>query len=209
MTRTSGSLAVRVGGLVVVTSALVLALTACDSPNPVAATHSATPSSEPSATATAAPTSTEVTGIPLNLTCADILSSDALYALKGGMNYDLDPNYAPKSSTTAAAIAALKGVTCGYVNQTSGETFSIAVAQITPNSMDTLKTHLVETLTPSSFVPSYAPNKSTEGYFKVSKGVGEAQIATANYWISIASDTFSEPGEVEQIVQDVEKALGQ
>ncbi len=206
MIRILQSRALRVGGSAFAVGAVLIALAACESPNPVAVKNS--PKPEPTASASATPTSTEVTGIPMSLGCEDILSADALYALKGGQNYEQNPDYAPKAGSTAAVIAGLKGVACGYMNQTSGETFTIAVAQITPESMPTLKDHLLTTLTTSSFVPSYSPSKSVEGYFAVTRGVGEAQVATSSYWISIASDTFSEPGEVEQIVQDVEKSLG-
>ncbi len=208
MARISASRALRAGGSTLAISAVLLALVACESPNPVAVQNSNTAKPEQTASATATASSTEVTGVPMTLTCDDILSADALYSLKGGQNYEQNPDFAPKAGTTAAAIAGLKGVTCGYVNQTSGETFTIAVAQITPESMPTLKEHLVTTLTTSSFVPSYSPSKSVDGYFAVTRGVGEAQVATSAYWIAIASDTFSEPGEVEEVVHDVEKSLG-
>ena len=208
MARISGSRTLRAGGSALAVCAVVLALVACESPNPVAVPTTKSAKPQPTASASATASSTEVTGVPMSLSCEDILSADALYSLKGGQNYEQNPDFAPKAGTTAAAIAGLKGVTCGYVNQTSGETFTIAVAQITPESMPTLKDHLLNKLTTSSFVPSYSPSKSVDGYFAVSRGVGEAQVATSAYWIAIASDTFSEPGEVEEVVHDVEKSLG-
>jgi hypothetical protein len=144
----------------------------------------------------------------MTLPCNDILSSDALYALKGGTNLAPDPNFKPATNSAAEKIVGLKGVACGFTNLTSGDTFNVSVAQLTPESITALKSALESSPGAGALVASYSPTDQIKGYFSVAEGVGQAQVATSAYWISVSSDTYSEAGDAEQVVVDVENALG-
>lgn len=200
---------IRTAGLTLALSALAVSLSACANTNPVPATSSSntataepTPDTKPSTPAGA------ITSVPFGKTCDDILSPEALYELKGGANYSPNPNFTPAAGSTAAKIVAMQGATCGYVNETSGETFNISVAEVTPDSAAALKAQIASEFGANTLVASYSPNSTIQGYFKVANGIGEAQVGTSIYWISIASKTFEEPADVLQLVQDVETSLG-
>ena len=200
---------IRIAGITLALSALPLTLSACANPNPVPATSSSPTASDKPAESSA-PTTDPAAIVPVAFTksCDEILSPDALYALKGGTNYALNPDFAPAANSTAGTITSMDGVTCGYINQTSGETFSIGVAEVTPDSAGALKAKIAKDFGASNLVASYSPNSNVQGYFKVTNGIGEAQIATSAYWIAISSATFESPSDVLQLVQDVEKSLG-
>ncbi|MEN9751632.1 MAG: hypothetical protein RLZZ600_679 [Actinomycetota bacterium] len=209
MTVSFSARSIRIGVSVLAVTALGLSLTACANPNPVPATASKTaaPAPEPTASETTAPA--ELVGVPMSMTCEDVLSPDALYNLKGGANWAMDDSFTPSSGTTAAAIVALGGIACGFTNQTSGDDFSIAVAQVTPESVPLLHTQLEKLFGAGTAVKDYSPTASIKGYFRTVKGVGQAQIATAAYWASITSETFEVPADVSELVHDVENSLGQ
>ena len=200
---------IRIAALTLALSALPLALTACASANPVpvdssSATASPSPTTDPSPSESPAPNATDA----LNKTSDDIHSPVALYELKGGSNFSLDPSLKPASGSTAAKIVSLQGISCSYVNETSGETFTVSVAQVTTESAAALKAQIANEFGKSALVASYSPTSTIQGYFRVLNGVGEAQVGTSNFWISIASKTFETPGDVEQLVQTVEDSLG-
>lgn len=201
----------RIAGIALAASALPLALSACANTNPVpvnSSSASASTEPSPSASASASTDPNAIVPVALSKTCDDILSADALYAIKGGTNFAANPKYKPAAGSTAAKIAGMKGVTCGYINQTSGEQFSIAVAEVTPESAAPLKRQIANDFGNSGLVADYSPTPAIQGYFKVSNGIGEAQIGTSIYWVSIASATFEAPTDVLELVHDVETSLG-
>jgi hypothetical protein len=208
MTAKFSSRALRAGVTVLALGAFALTLSACANPNPVPATttKTAAPAPEPTTPASNAPT--EVAGVKLTLTCDDVLSPDALYNLKGGANWANDDSFTPSSGTTAAQIVALGGIACGYTNQTSGETFSIAVAQVTPETVPVLHSKLEMLFGAGTAVKDFSPTSEIQGYFRTVSGTGQAQIATSAYWASITSDTFEVPADVSELVHDVENSLG-
>jgi hypothetical protein len=195
--------------LVLIASTMVAAslmLTGCGNVNPVPATPTSSP--EPTTPAPIPVTTTiPVAGVPLKLTCNDVLSPEALYALKGGANFSNNPSFTPANGSAGSEIAALGGITCGYTNETSGDTFSVSVAEITSESMPSLKEQL-STKFSNQVVASFSPTDAFKGYFAVSNGVGDAQIATSKYWVSISSTIFGEAGDVQQLVDSIETTLG-
>ena len=208
MTALFSARALRTGITVLAAGAVALSLAACANPNPVPATASKTSAPAPKPTTPASVAPTELVGVKLTLTCDDILSADALYNLKGGANWAPDDTFAPSSGTTAASIVTLGGIACGFTNQTSGDSFSIAVAQVSPETVPLLHSQLENLFGAGTAVKDFSPTSAIKGYFRTVSGVGQAQIATSAYWASITSNTFETPADVSELVHDVETSLG-
>lgn len=156
------------------------------------------PPPKPSPSPTASATANGIDGIPVTISCAALVSAQAIY--------DYNPNYGPKAGYTpapgslAARVVEQRGVACAWVNQSSGETFELAVANLPAAHSTRLKNDLVAT---SKSVPTYA----VEGYFRVSTGVGEAQAFADPYWIVSTSKTYFEPGDAAPIIAAAIKSL--
>ncbi|WP_167047871.1 iron ABC transporter ATP-binding protein [Salinibacterium sp. ZJ454] len=194
---------------VTVGTVLVMALAGCTAENLEA---SETPKPSTSATASSAPEPTEsatpepepepIVGVPITLSCDEVLAPQAVYDYNP--NFGTDPNYAPADGSLAASIVGYSGLACGWVNQTSGETFEVAVAELPDAALDTFKN---QAGAQSTMVPTYGHGGGFEGYFTVNYGVGEARVFTGSNWIVVSSTAFYEPGDAIPIVEPVVAAL--
>jgi hypothetical protein len=161
---------------------------------------SATPTPTASATSTAEPTESAppapvAEGTAVDKTCDSILTADDVYALNP--NYSVDPGYAP-SSDTAVTATTYNGVSCGWINQSSGEVIEVSLAL--PN--ETLTNALKDAaLANGDIVPTYGTAPEVEGYF--SQSASTAQVFTNGYWVAVASPGMVEPGDAERIVGTV------
>lgn len=166
------------------------------------ATATATAPAEPTATATAEPTETATAepvvppeGTAVDKTCDQLLTADDLYALNP--NIGVDPGYAATSDAAVTATT-YSGISCGWLNQSSGEVIEVALAM--PN--ETLANTLKDTaLSGGEIVPTYGSAPAVEGYFNA--GTGTAEVFTNGYWVAVTSPTMTEPGDAERIMGTV------
>jgi hypothetical protein len=160
---------------------------------------SATPTAEPTETAAPEPQST-----PVGIDCNALIAPDAMYAINP--NFGLSESFVPEKRSDAAEIVAADGLACNWVNQTSGESVVVAVANFTDDAKLTeLKNGFV---TSSKAVPTYG-KPPVEGYFQMNGAVGEAQVFSGPYWLSAVSTSFLEPGDALPVVQAALAGLGQ
>lgn len=203
----------RLGILAISLCVVGVGLAGCLSPDPVpaegagpsiAATASDLPLPVASASAPAKPTAV---GTPTDLTCNDVLSPDDLYALKGGTNLSLSPGLKPESGSMASRLVTLKGISCAFVNDSSGEMFTVGVAKPTAASMPLVRETVKAEQGASYRVSAYSAVPNSVGYFRVYNGIGLASVVTSTYWFSVSSDTFETANDAKQIVLRIEKAL--
>jgi hypothetical protein len=164
------------------------------SPSPTPSQSSASPT--PSATPT--PDPVEPTGIPITVSCEELVSAQVMYDFNP--NFGLEGEFTPDAGTFAATAVAQNGLACRWVNQTSGEVIDISVANLPDTALATLRNDLAAS---STLVPTYG----VEGYFRVADGVGEAQAIDDPFWIVAVSTAFTEPGEAEPIMSAAFAAL--
>jgi hypothetical protein len=158
------------------------------------ATGSATP--EPSDSPSEEP---GAVGTPLTIDCEQLISPQAMYDYNP--NFSLNNGFEPADGTAAAEIASLNGVTCAWVNQTSGATIEVAVAQLPEAELASIKTRVTAE---SESAPAFA----AEGFFRMAGTVGEADAFSGEYWVSATSADFYEAGDAEPIVAAAVAALG-
>ena len=160
-------------------------------PSPTAEAPSSTPTPSPSATA-------EPAGTPVAFGCDDVLTLDEMYAYNP--NFGRQDDYAPADGTAQAEVVAEQGISCQWVNLTSGVTIEVGVSQLDDDEI--VERH--EALQAgSTAVPTFGP----EGYFTVVDGVGEAQVFSGPYRVVATSTAFVEPGEAAQIVESAINGL--
>lgn len=161
-------------------------------------TSSAATATESSA-ATATPTAT-ASGTPLTLSCTQILSLQNVY--------DFNPNFGQNPTFTTpdqiAPLTKIGGVACGWINQTSGDTFAVGVAK--PDAV-TQAAAANQAAADLQAVPTYGAN-GTEGFFGVKSGVGVVEVFSKGYWVVLTSAGFLEPGDAAPLVEAVLANLG-
>jgi len=152
----------------------------------------ATDSASPSPTPTPTPT-------PVTLQQGQVWTAQQVYDFNP--NFSAQPNYKLEPGSPAAALVKLKGVSFGWVNQTSNDTIEIAVAHPSADNIDQFSGQVASS---SQQVPIDGAPAGTLGFFNVADGIGTLQVFTNNgYWIVIDSKDFLEPGDSYQIATDV------
>ncbi|TAM67581.1 MAG: iron ABC transporter ATP-binding protein [Microbacteriaceae bacterium] len=153
----------------------------------------------PTSTATVTPTPTPTDPpTPVTMTCDQVLTAQQLYDFNA--NYGTDPGYNPAANTNPAAAVAMKGVSCGYLNQTSNAVIEVAIAKPAASALPGIKDSAAAN---SHVVPTYGVPPSVEGYFTVAGGVGEVQAFANGYWVILRSADFAEPGDPQPLVAAV------
>ena len=167
----------------------------------------------PSATRTPAATSTDAPepavtdapkdgfdSTPVTIDCNALVPPQAVYDYNP--NYGHQPDFTPEAGTDVATIAANQGVVCNWINQTSGETFVVAAAQLADSDLELVEQGIAAKSTPVSGLGDAA-------YFTASGGVGVAEVFAGSYWIVATSPAFYEAAEPTALLQAALAALGQ
>lgn len=181
----------------------VLALTGCsgDITVPGVTADSTSSASSPSAPSSATPTPTSTpSGTPLTLSCTQILSLQNVYDYNP--NYGQNPTFSVPDQLTP--LTKIGGVACGWINQTSGDTFAVGVAK--PDTA-TAAAAANEAASRLQAVPTYGTG-DVEGFFGVEAGVGVAEVFANGYWVVLTSAGFIEPGDAAPLVEAVLANLG-
>lgn len=132
---------------------------------------------------------------PVDIACDALITPDDMYAFNP--NVSLLTEGTPTADSLAGEIAAMNGLTCQWVNNTSNEVLDIALAKLPEKELTDLKNRAV---TESTQVPTYAA-PPVEGFFTVVGDEGEAQVFTGSYWLTLRGMSFFEPGDAEQLAE--------
>jgi hypothetical protein len=165
----------------------------------VTRTPAATPPDTPEPAVTDAPAG-GFDSTPVTIDCNQLVPPQVVYDYNP--NYGHQPDFTPAAGTDVATITANQGLACNWVNQTSGETFVIAVAQLAPADLEQVEQGAAAKSTPVSGLGDAA-------YFTASGGVGVAQVFAGPYWIVATSPAFYEIAEPRPLVEGALAALGQ
>ncbi|MBC7402447.1 MAG: arginyl-tRNA synthetase [Microbacteriaceae bacterium] len=162
------------------------------SPRPSA---SRTSSASPSASAAPSPStsprpSAASAGTPTKIPCGTLVSAQTVYDFNP--NFGLDSSFSPKPGTAAATAVADNGTACSWLNQTSRDSFDIAVARPANAELASLKTKAA-TGTPASGLGDAA-------YFSTSGGVGRVDVFTGAYFLAATSVYFGSATDAKDLV---------
>ena len=165
---------------------------------------------EPTSSATRQPTETPAPAVteepaegfestPVTVDCNQLVTPQVVYDYNP--NYGHQPDFSPPAGTDVATIAANQGTVCNWVNQTSGETFVVAVAQLAPGDLASIQEGLTARSKPASGFGDAA-------YFTASGGLGIAEVFAGGYWVVATSPAFYEIAEAAPILNAALAALG-
>lgn len=135
---------------------------------------------------------------PVNIDCNTLVTPQVVYDYNP--NYGNQPDFTPQAGSDIATIAANQGVACNWVNQTSGVTFEVGVAQLAADDLATVRAGLSSGTSVSGV--------GDAAYFSASGGVGVAHVFSGPYWVVATSPAFYEFVEVQPIVKGALTALG-
>lgn len=174
---------------------------ASSSPSPsssasASASASASPGSPPPSVAPPAG-GTAGKGTAVKIGCNTLEPPQTVYDFNP--NFGLDSGFTPKAGTPAASAVADGGTACNWLNQTSGDTFTIAVAQPSPARLASVKS-TAATGTPGSGV-------GDSSYFSTGGGVGRVDAFSGKYWISATSVYFGSVGDAATLLNAALAAL--
>lgn len=120
---------------------------------------------------------------PVTIECNALINPQAVYDYNP--NYGLQPSFTPAAGSDVATVLANQGVACSWVNQTSGETFVVAVAQLAAADLASIQSGLAQTSSPASGLGDSA-------FFTASGGMGVAEVFQGSYWLVATSPSFYE-----------------
>lgn len=189
-----------------------LALSSCAQGTPSAAPSASdtpTASSSPSASQQPSPEASSspepsanavVESAKINLDCSQLISNQEMYDYNP--NISLLDNVSLSGTSNVSTVNEIGGLTCQWVNASSEETIDVGVAKLTDAEIENLKNLAIER---SSSVPTYREGGAEEGYF--STAGKEAQAFVGDYWITMHSEMFLEPGDPQPLVADAIASL--
>lgn len=182
--------------LLAVAATMLLAGCVDEGPAPVLPTDTAAPA--PTETTGPTPEPTEEPVEPIEISCADLVDPDAVYAFDP--NYALLGSWAPPAGSPAAEAVAAGGVACQWVRESGSGTIDLSVARLDEADLVAKKN---EAFAESQMVPTYGD----EAYFEVENGIGTAIVFQGRFWLVISSASFAEPGEPTEIIDSALGAL--
>jgi hypothetical protein len=132
------------------------------------------------------PAAATTTSIP----CDTLLSGRAVYDFNP--NFGLDGSFTPKAGSAAATAVADKGTACNWTNQSSGDTFTVAVARPAAADLASLKAAAAK--------GSPAAGLGDAAYFSRTGGVGRVDAFTGAYWLVTTSVYFASAEDANGLV---------
>jgi hypothetical protein len=201
--RRAVGLVVIVGVVVAVTGCSMLPVGLAPSATSPETTSPSTPEGDkpvlprPVETVTPSPTASSeaIIGEKVAANCDTLLSQEALY--KFNPNYSRNLQATALAGSTEAEMVASGGVYCSYVNLTSSETVSFAVAKLSNES----QTHEINrTQATSTATNSFTGMGSQYAFFTVHSGVGVLDLFIGPYWLRASSSLFTQPQDAAKIL---------
>jgi hypothetical protein len=198
MAPTTRSVVVRSTVIAAIGALMVLGLAGCKDSTPTktpASSSSATPTKSASPTpgdnASPAPSAapSHAPGTPIGVDCDGLISLQAMYDFNP--NYSLQSGSKPKAGTDGSIALDYQGLSCSWINQTSGNLIFVSVAHPAASDLAALK---------SAAGSGTAVSGLGDAAFFSKKGqVGQLQVFSGPFWISTSSDFYGTPDDARQL----------
>jgi len=132
-------------------------------------------------------------GLPVIRSCDELVSPQTVFDYN--QNFAEEESFSPAAGTLAADAVAIDGIACAWVNQTSGETITVAVANPSSDELETRK------------AAAGRAASEFDGFYTEGADSGEAQAFTGPYWIIVNFGFFAEEGELAPFVESALESM--
>lgn len=166
-------------------------------PSEIAGDENERPTPSPTLIETAAPGDPSLSSTPVEIDCDALLSLETIYEFNP--NVGIDPAYMP--TARGAEALAYDGVSCGWINQTSGDSLSVSVARFDAVSLSALQ-QIARERDGSTVV---GPDNTAT--FRTVNGIGSLELFADSYWISIESRMIVEYADATLLIDEISSAL--
>lgn len=133
----------------------------------------------------------------MSIPCNDVVSAQTMYNFNP--NFGLLANFTPDPGSFAEQALAIEGVACRWVNQTSGATIDVSIAQPGPTALADAK-DAASSGAPVSGIGDAA-------FFSQSGAPGVVQAFAGPFWVTATSVYFAAPGDASSIMADAVAAV--
>jgi len=115
-------------------------------------------------------------------------------------NVGADPGYRVRAGSGPARAVELSGTACGWLNQTSTQTYSIGVARFDSANLQRVKSA-------AATAGGTGRGLGMEGYYRTEAGLGVVEAFTGSYWITAESTAFLEPADAAPLLEAIRRNL--
>lgn len=123
------------------------------------------------------------------LSCSNLVSIQELYDFNP--NFAIDESLQPISPEIADTFATVNGLSCMFINLTSGDEIQTDLAVLTDPSVKLVEAEFSK----SGGTPLSDNSDLDSSSFVIKDGVGILQILKGNFWLSVSSSLFLSPEE--------------
>jgi hypothetical protein len=159
------------------------------------------PGSRPTDTPSPSGSSATATPVPTPTPTSDKVVEDCNILFTPAQVYAYNPNfvretaYVPKPGSVPAAIAAVDGQTCGWLNESSGSKIEVGLAIPTTAQWTAAKAAA------SSGTP--LDEAGYHGFFAVKDGAGSAQFFFGSIWLDVSSADFETAADASPVYSTI------
>lgn len=147
--------------------------------------------SSPEITNTSLPVEEGIVGTNTGLDCSALISNEDLYSYNP--SYSLDLSVSPQSGSLAKLATDYKGISCVYINLSSGDSFTISLAKFEQSTFEEFKQ---KREVGSSKITSEAIPDSFTGLFTTGTNGGTLEVLGNGYWLTATAAWAQTPDDL-------------
>lgn len=145
-----------------------------------------------------------IVGIPLGETCESLISIEDLYNFNP--NFALDPSQSPAPGSLAKLATDYKGISCNFVNLSSGESVTVSLAKFDNQGFTRLQQMREKESFPSKV--SFVPAEFLALFTPETQG-GTLEVFGNNYWLTAKANWVQNADDFNKLIANSIAKLGQ
>ena len=150
------------------------------------------------AMSTSLPVEDGIIGVSTGMDCSTLISNEDLYDYNP--SYSLDLSYSPQSGSLAKLATDYKGISCTYLNLSSGDSFTVSLAKFQHETFDNFKENREKDTSQISSEDIPIP---LIGYFMAGINGGTLEILGNDYWLTVTAPWALTPEDLLKPLKNV------
>lgn len=145
-----------------------------------------------------------IVGIPSGETCESLISIEDLYNFNS--NFALDPSQSPAPGSLAKLATDYKGISCNFVNLSSGESVTVSLAKFDNQGFTRLQQMREKESFPSKV--SFVPAEFLALFTPETQG-GTLEVLGNNFWLTAKANWVQNAEDFNKLIANSIAKLGQ